>query len=117
METSMATRKTPTTVTARFRRARAESPLTAPHTQRTRKILKSACQPPKVPPIVNPADQPKPRRQQAARAKAVQPQSTAATGARRKSTDPAGTSQSPSRGQRRQARQAEEQQQQKARQR
>jgi transposase len=116
METNMATSKTPATRTARARGARAESPLTAPHTQRARKILKSACQPPKVAPIVNPPDDTKPRRQQATGAKAVRPKSTAATGARRKRTDPTGTAKSPSRGQRRQARQAEElQQKQKAR--
>jgi transposase len=117
METSMATSKTPATVTARARGARAESPLTAPPTQRTQKILKKACQPPKVLPIVNGPDHPKTRGQQAARAKVARPKTTAATGARRKSTNPAATAQSPSRGQRRQARQAEEQQKQKTRQR
>ena len=107
----MATSKTPATVTARARGARAESPLTAPHTQRARKILKSACQPPKVPPIVNPPDHPKIQRQETARAKAPRPKTTAAIGARRKSTVSAKTAPSPSRGQRRQARQADEQQQ------
>jgi transposase len=90
--------------------------LTAPHTQRAQKVLKQACQPPKVPPIVNGADHPKSQRQQAARTKAARPKTTTATGARRKSTVRAKTTPSPSRGQRRQARQAaEQQQQQKAR--
>jgi transposase len=104
METSMAASKAPANRGAHG--AHAETPLTAPHTQRAQKTLKEACRPPKVRSIVKRPEHPKTRRQQAAGAEAARPKASTATGARRKSTVAAETA---SRGQRRQARQAEEQ--------
>jgi transposase len=109
METRMASSKTPTKVTARGRGARAETPLTASHSQRAKKVLSKACQPPKEPPLVNGPEHPKTERPPAARVEAAPPKTTAATGGRRQSTAPGETAKSSRRGPRRQARQAEEQ--------
>jgi transposase len=111
----MAASKTPGRGTGRRSGARAETPLTMPATKRAQEILKKACQPPRVLPIIK---EPKTQRQQAARAKAARSQPTATTSTPPKNGAASATTSSPRRGQRRQADRADKQQrQQKARQR
>jgi transposase len=57
METAMVASKSPAKMKARASSAGAETPLTAPSTKRAQKVLKKACQPPPVLPVVNGPEQ------------------------------------------------------------
>jgi transposase len=104
----MAASKTRGSVTARASGGRAETPLTPPATKRAQKVLKKACQPPPVRPIVNGPDHAKSQRQQAGPAEAARSKTTAATGRRRQKAAASETGPSARGGQRRQAQQRQQ---------
>ncbi len=80
METAMVASKSPAKVKARASSAGAETPLTAPSTKRAQKVLKKACQPPPVLPVVNGPEQAKTQRTPAAPTQAAPSTISSATG-------------------------------------